>query len=371
MNHRILPQILIVTIAAALSACSAPDDASKTAAADPGANAAAKSAAAPKAGAAAKFSYADGSPAPVTPWGDPDLQGTWPIMNLFATRLQRDPKYGTRRYLNDEEWKAAEEILKRRDERYQTEIKNHKLGMGHWAESTTRTDAARLTSLISYPPDGRIPGLTEHGKELQPLFKSDDTGKVFDSPLDFDAWDRCITRGLPSSMLPYNYNNGIQIFQSPGYVVVSLEMIHEARIIPIDRQPLDSNIKEWMGESRGHWEGSAFVVETTNFNGKAAMVITGIPGGQPSNTPTTPDMKITERFTRVSDERIDYEMTIEDPSVLTDKWTVSYPMFLDPKYTLYEYACNEDNTAIRNFIVTSRYERGLAPNGTPLKKKAR
>jgi hypothetical protein len=293
----------------------------------------------------------------------------WPIMHLFSTPLQRDPKYGDRRELTDEEWQAAEDVLKKRDERYQTEIKTNKMGMGHWAETTTRTSAARLTSLISYPPDGRIPALTPRGEELAPLFKSDDTQKVFDSVDDFDAWDRCITRGLPSSMLPFNYNNGIQIVQSPGYVVINLEMIHEARIVPIDREPLDPAIKQWLGESRGHWEGPTLVVETTNFNGKVGMVIAGIPGGRRGNTPTTTNMKITERFTRVADDQIDYEMTIEDPEVLTDKWTVSYPMFLDREYKFFEYACHEDNTAVRNFIVTSRYERGLAPDGSPLPKK--
>jgi hypothetical protein len=355
MNQRLLAPTLLAAISALLAACGGTDDGVEVGNAD---------------ATPAKFTYPDGSPQPVTEWGDPDLQGMWPIMHLFATRLQRDPKYGERRYLNEDEWEQAEAVLKKRDERYKTEIESNKMGMGHWAESTTRSEAARLTSLISYPLDGQIPPLTEHGKELQPLFKSDDTSKVFDSPQDFDAWDRCITRGLPSSMLPFNYNNGIQILQSPGYVVINLEMIHEARVVPLDgRAPLDPSIEQWMGSSRGHWEGATLVVETTNFNGKVAMVITGIPGGQRSNTPTTPDMKITERFTRVSDDRIDYEMTIEDPAVLTDKWTVSYPMFLDPKYRFYEYACHEDNTAVRNFIVTSRYERGLTPDGKPRTKK--
>jgi hypothetical protein len=341
--------MLIVTTSVALAACSGSDDATKA--------------------AAARLTYPDGSPHPMTAWGDPDLQGMWPIMHLFATRLQRDPKYGERRYLNDEEWAAAENILKSRDERYKTEIKTNKMGMGHWAESTTRSEAARLTSLISYPPDGQIPKLTPRGEELVPQFHSDDTSKVFDSPADFDAWDRCITRGLPSSMLPYNYNNGIQILQSPGYVVINLEMIHESRIVPIDgRPPLDPAIKQWLGESRGHWEGATLVVETTNFNGQVGMVIAGIPGGRRGDTPTTTGMKITERFTRVSDERIDYEMTVEDPEVLTDKWTVSYPMFLDPKYQFYEYACNEDNSAVRNFIIASRHDRGLAADGTPRQK---
>ena len=305
--------------------------------------------------AAASFKYADGSPHPVTPWGDPDLQGMWPIMHLFATNLQRNPQYGDRRLLTDEEWKRAEAVLQTREANYQREIASGKMNMGHWAETTTRTEAARLTSLIAYPANGRMPALTDKGKALVPLFKSDDTRTVFDSPDDFDAWDRCITRGLPSSMLPYNYNNGIQILQSPGYVVINLEMVHEARIVPVDgRRPLPGAIKQWMGESRGHWEGSTLVVETTNFNGRVHMLITGIPGKPAGDWPSSPNMKVTERFTRVSAKQIDYEMTVEDPDVLTDKWTVSYPMFQDPDYFWYGYACHEGNTAIRNFIEASR-----------------
>jgi hypothetical protein len=161
-------------------------------------------------------------------------------------------------------------------------------------------------------------------------------------------------------MLPYNYNNGIQIVQAPGYVVIRLEMIHETRIVPLDReQRLDPAIEQWMGASRGHWEGSTLVVETANFNGKVAMTIIGIPGAPRRDMPTTPGMKITERFSRVSQDRIDYEMTVEDPEVLTDKWTVSYPMFLDPEYKFYEYACHEGNSAVRNYIVQSLFGRGL------------
>jgi hypothetical protein len=308
---------------------------------------------------AATFKYPDGSPHPVTPWGDPDLQGNWPIMHLFATRLQRDTKFGERRELNDGEWQAAEEGLKRRDERYQEEIKTNKMGMGHWAETTTRTEAARLTSLISYPPDGQLPALTARGEDLAPTFHSDDTQTVFDSVNDFDAWDRCITRGLPASMLPFNYNNGIRIHQAPGYVVIDLEMIHEARVVPLGLPPLDPAIKQWMGESRGHFEGATLVVETTNFTGKAPMLIAGIPGGVRGPRPSTVNMKTTERFKRVSNDRIDYEMTIEDPEIQADKWTISYPMFLDPEYKFFEYACHEDNTAVRNFIATSQFERGL------------
>ncbi len=313
------------------------------------------------------LTYPDGTPHPMTPWGDPDLQGMWPIMHLFATPLQRNPEYGERRFLTEDEHERAQAVLRNRDERYYEEIQSGRLGMGHWAESTVRSEATRLTSLISYPPDGRLPELTPRGEELVPLFRSDDTSEVFDSPLDFDAWDRCITRGLPSSMLPYNYNNGVQIMQAPGYVVINLEMIHESRIVPVDdRPPLDPAITHWMGESRGYWDGATLVVETTNFNGQVGMIIVGIPGGRRGDTPTTTNMKVTERFTRVSDERIDYEMTIEEPVVMTDKWTVSYPMFLDPEYKFFEYACHEGNTAIRYFIETSRFERGLTPDGRPM-----
>jgi hypothetical protein len=345
MEQRIV--MLIVTAASAgLGACSGPaDTATET--------------------SQASFTYPDGSPHPVTPWGEPDLSGNWPIMHLFATRLQRDPKYGERRELTDEEFEAAKTSLKRRDERYHEEIKTNKMGMGHWAETTIRTEPIRLTSLISYPPDGQLPALTTRGEELVAQFRSDDTQQVFDSVADFDAWDRCITRGLPASMLPFNYNNGVEIHQSPGYVVINLEMIHEARVVPVDGRPaLDPAIKQWMGESRGHFEGATLVVETTNFTGKAGMLISGIPGGVRGSRPTSTSMKTTERLTRVSADRIDYEMTIEDPEVQTDKWTISYPMYRDPEYRFYEYACHEDNTAVRNFIVTSRYERGLSSGRT-------
>jgi hypothetical protein len=319
--------------------------------------------------ATAALKYADGSPHPVTAWGDPDLEGMWPIMHLFATPLQRNAQYGDRRELTEEEWKRAQATLDRREQAYQDEQKAGKLNMGHWAESTTRTAASRLTSLISYPANGQMPALTEKGKALVPLFKSDDTSTVFDAPTDFDAWDRCITRGVPSSMLPYNYDNGVQIMQAPGYVVIRHEIVHESRIVPLDgRPPVAGAIKQYMGDARGHWEGATLVVETTNFNGRVHMLITGISGKPRGDWPSSPNMKVTERFTRVGAKQIDYAMTIEDPDVLTDKVVISYPMISDPAYTFYEYACHEGNTAVRNFIEASRFERGLNKDGTPKQK---
>lgn len=311
---------------------------------------------------AVSFSYPDGSPHPVTEWGDPDLQGMWPIMHLISTQLQRSQRYGDRQMLTDEEWEQATAGLVRRSDACTEHEESGTLGMGCWAEGTTRSEAARLTSLISYPENGQFPALTARGEELRSEFGSSWSTEGGDGIFehheeDFDTWDRCITRGMPNSMLPFNYNNGIRIVQSPGFVVIDLEMIHESRIVPIDREPLDPAITQWMGESRGHWEGTTLVVETTNYNGKVGMTNVGIPGSPRGDTPSTTNMRTIERFTRVADDRIDYEMTIEDPEVLTDRWVVSYPMFLDPEYHFFEYACHEDNSAVRNFIETSRYER--------------
>jgi hypothetical protein len=292
---------------------------------------------------------------PVTEWGDPDLQGLWPITNLVGTPFQRDPKYGDRRELSDEEYAEAQARLASRDARADDETETN---ANHWAEASPRNDAARLTSLIVEPVDGRFPPLTERGRELAAEMSSSWTAKQFDSPADFDSWDRCITRGLPPSMFPFEYNNGIEILQAPGYVVVRLEMIHEARVVPIDgRAPLDPAIKQWMGEPRGHFEGNTLVVETTNFNGHTGMTNIVIPGSPPGETPSTTSMKITERFTRTGDDTMEYSMHVEDPEVLTQPWTAAYPMQRDLAYQFFEYACNENNTAVRKFIVTSREER--------------
>src|SRR5687767_9898247 len=207
-----------------------------------------------------------------------------------------------------------------------------------------------------------FPELTPLGKEMQAKMRSsyDPKQTVFDTISDFSAWDRCITRGMPVSMMPRNYNNGIRIFQAPGYVVISLEMAHEARVIPTYGAPmLEAEIRQWMGESRGHWEGNTLVVETINFGHglDTGMTSGGVPGA-PGPQPSTDDLRIIERFTRTGPETMDFEMVVEDPAVLASgSFTIQYPMMLDNSYKMYEYACHEGNTAVRNYIETSRYER--------------
>src|SRR5690242_3012423 len=289
---------------------------------------------------------------PKTPWGEPDLQGIWPLNHLIQVPLVRQKQYGDRLYRTDQE--AANYAPRG-------------VRQGEAIPVADRPDRPmRQLSLIVDPPDGQFPELNEHGKQLQAEMKSSyrPGQTVFDAVEDFAAWDRCITRGMPVSMEPRNYNNGIRIMQSPGYVAIVLEMAHETRIIPTNSgptkgmPPLDPNIKEWLGESRGHWEGNTLVVETTNFNGLVGHTSAGVPGSPGPLQPETPNMKITERFTRVAPDTIEFTMKIEDPTVFTrGSYTVAYPMYLDNKYEMYEYACHEGNTAVRNYIQTSRFER--------------
>ena len=295
---------------------------------------------------------------PKTAWGEPDLQGIWPLNHLISTPLQRPEKFGDRRLLTDEEFAAAQKSAEARNSRFES-------GAIPAADSG---QATRLTSLISDPPNGRFPALTPKGKELyDKMHGSYKPGQtVFDTPEDFDTWDRCITRGLPVSMFPRNYNNGIRVAQSPGYVVILLEMAHEARIIPTDGRPaLDPSIKQYLGESRGHWEGNTLVVETKNFNGKPAMTNAGVPGSPPLN-PSSENMRITERFTRTAEDTIEYKVTVVDPEIVsTGSWSAEFPWKLDNDYDMYEYACHEGNTAIRGYIETSRFERANKAKTAP------
>ena len=292
---------------------------------------------------------------PRTSWGEPDIQGMWPINHLIGVPLQRNKQYGDNLYMSDEQYAQAQASIAARDERFQG---------GAIPVADAAGQALRQTSLIADPVDGQFPGLTDYGKQLQADMRdSYRPGQtVYDGIEDFSPWDRCITRGMPVSMLPRNYNNGIRIFQSPGYVAIVLEMAHETRIIPTtDMPPLDGDIKQWMGESRGHWEGNTLVVETTNFNGLVGKVSGGVPGAPRELQPSTDSMRIVERFTRTGPETMDFEMLVEDPLVLNPgTYTVQYPMLLDNDYDMYEYACHEGNTAVRNYIETSRFERAQA-----------
>jgi len=295
---------------------------------------------------------------PRTAWGDPDLQGTWPINHLTGVPLQRDPSFGTRRYLNDEEMKARTEQFGERSERLGDEVEGNQLGMGHWVEWGQLNNIA---SLIIDPPDGRLPALTPEGERRRALMRSGWMEDIpFDSYTDFDNWDRCITRSLPASMLPSYYNAGIQILQSPGWVAIRLEMIHEVRLVRLQGEPVDSDSRAWLGYSMGHWEGNTLVVETRNFNGLGSSTNIHTIGSPPfNNTPISTEYVLTERFKPTSPDTILYQATVHDPVIWTADWTVELPWVRDDGYQFFEYACAEDNVMIRNYINASRAERGI------------
>ena len=292
---------------------------------------------------------------PLTSWGDPDLQGTWPLDYINGTPVQRPEAFGERRLLSDEEYAERVTRLAGLNARYDEEDAASKIGMGHWAEMG---EPNRLTSLVVEPANGRLPPLTAEGERLSAMMRSSWTEPaVFDGLADFNALDRCITRGLPASMFPFMYNSGIQVIQAPGYVVIRLEIVHETRVIPVDGRPaLTPAIRQWLGDSRGRFEGNTLVIETTNFNGESPMIIAG-PGSKP--IPTSESLRVVERLTRTSESTLEYEVVVEDPVSIAGPWKAAFPWRLDTAYELFEYACHEDNHTIRDFITTSRHERGL------------
>jgi hypothetical protein len=310
---------------------------------------------------------------PRTSWGDPDLQGTWPISYVGSVPLERCAGFGGRpsktpcdpsmAFLTEAEYQARLTTARQRVDGHADAISKGEFGRALQAGTVDPTFPQRQTALIVDPPSGRLPELTQEGKRLSALMKSSwalpGETQAWDSPLDFDTWDRCITRGMPSSMMPYRYNNGVQILQAPGYVILNMEMVHEARIIPVDgRPPLSPAIKQWLGDSRGRWEGTTLVIESGNFLPGASATNIGVMGSPEGNRfPTSEAMKITERLTRLNDEMLLYEIRTDDPVVATRPWTVRFPLKLDPTYQWWEYACHEGNRTIGDYISASRAER--------------
>lgn len=309
---------------------------------------------------------------PKTPWGDPDIQGTFTFSFVGTVPLERCAGGGrgnaapcdpNKAWLTDDEYKQRVEAALGRGDAARQLIEQGNYGRALLSGVTDPTFPQRQTSLIVDPPNGRLPELTPEGKrraaEMRSSWALPGERLTFDWVTDFDSWDRCITRGMPSSMFPYRYNNGLRIMQAPGMVVLDLEMIHESRIVYTDgRPPLSSSIKQYMGESRGHWEGNTLVVVTTNYKEGPSGTNIGVAGSPQGNRwPVSDQMKTTERFTRLNNEMWLYEITTEDPVIATRPYTVRFPMRNDPSYVWWEYACHEGNTVIPNYVTTSRFER--------------
>ena len=297
------------------------------------------------------------SPAvPRTPWGDPDLQGVW--NDATSTPLQRPGGVGTKDVLTDAEAAEFQEQLAddltrdRRDGGAEADV--GRAYNEHWMDARRlKITADRRTSLIVDPPDGRIPPLVplsperEKARAARAVALARFNAGLPDSFLDATLPVRCIIRTDSPPYLPIVYNNDLQIFQSPGLVAIAPEMIHSTRIIPLDGNPhLGKNLHQWLGDSRGHWEGDTLVVETTNFRTDDGVVF------QNANPET---FHLTERFTRVDATTLNYEFTVEDPETWTKPWTAMLPWTkIDPAEQMYEYACHEDNYDIVHFLAGAR-----------------
>lgn len=293
-----------------------------------------------------------------TSWGEPDFRGGWPVDHLNGLPLQRTAEQGNRVFLNEAELAERQTRIARLAGRYEAEDSSDKLGQGHWVEMG---DPTNRTSLLVVPANGRVPAMTEEGKRRSALMRSSwRQGQTFDSPADFDNWDRCITRGLPASMMPMMYNNGLRIFQSPGVVVIQMEMIHEARIIPTDGRPgIPAQIGNWSGESRGHWEdANTLVIETTNFRPGASATNIVTSGSPPWNdSPISDQARLVERLTMTGPDSIVYESRWTDPVIFTEPFGAQLDWKRNDGYEFFEYACHEGNVQMRNYINASRAQR--------------
>jgi hypothetical protein len=257
--------------------------------------------------------------------------------------LQRSDEFGNRAQLTDEEF------AKRDAQNQQT--RTQELNRVGAFRNDVGTRTVRQTSLVVEPADGKIPPMTSEaqsrGAAVALVRRS-----VPASWLDRSFYDRCITRGVLGSVLPVIYGNGNQILQSPGYVSITYEMVHDTRIIPLDGRPhVSRTIRQYLGDARGHWEGNTLVVETTNFLGNT----TGI-GGNGGATATSDALRLTERFTRTAADTLSYEATIDDAKTYTRPWTVLLPLTTQPGYRVLPYECHEGNVALSDILSAARAE---------------
>jgi hypothetical protein len=350
MKHRYLLSILMAAmVVAALSLIAAPVVAQTQ---RPAGNAAARAWTPPK-----------------TSWGDPDLQGIFTSDDYISVGLQRNVNLGTRLYVTAEEAAAAENQIQNRARNNAQEFANPNANVGtgppsHWGEGGRR--APRQTSLIVEPEDGRLPAMTPEGLARQQAATAtrffDPGNRSVESWENFTHYIRCISRGIAGSVLPVVYGNGTEIVQGPGYVAILQEMVHEARIIPLNTGGhVGKSIRSYMGDSVGRFEGNTLVIETTNLLDNKTGV--GPNGG---GAPLSEEAKITERLTRIDKDTIAYEMRVEDPRTYTAPFKVAFPIRQESGYQNFEYACHEGNHGMMNQLSGSRaMEKAAAEAANP------
>ena len=289
--------------------------------------------------------------APRTPWGDPDLQGNYTNTYENGTPLERPDQFAGRK-LEDI---TGEELATLRRNIQQRTIANFEGPIhapDHWWQDNLDLHRGGQAWLVVDPPDGKLPPRTQEAQkrtaERAAARKKSGRGPA-DSYEDRSLYDRCITRGLPGSMMPAIYGNQYQIVQSPGYVAIMYEMIHETRVIPLDGRPaIGKGIDQDMGDARGRWEGDTLVVETRNFKERSVY-----------NNANAETLTLTERFTRTGPDKVRWSVTVDDPTTWTKPWTFSMPLTVDDK-PFPTYECHEGNYGLRNILSAARAEERAA-----------
>ena len=294
-----------------------------------------------------------------TPWGDPDLQGTWTSDDCIGAPMNRPANFGNRLYYTEQELADREKQIEKQHQTdlVETVAPDGRVGTGppsHWGERARRP--CRQTSLVVDPPDGQTPALLPEALARPKGEAATNNNPKADSWLDFSSYIRCITRGVVGSVYPVVYGNGQEIVQAPGYVSIMQEMVHEARVIPLDGRPhASANIRTYMGDPRGHWEGNTLVVETTNFlGGKTSVTANGW------GTPTSEALKLVERYTRMGPNDMRYEVTVDDPKTYVRPFKIGFPLTQEPGYRNFEYACHEGNYAMFDSLSGARAEEKKA-----------
>src|SRR5688572_15267327 len=322
------------------------------------------------AGAAAAFAsaLANAQESPRTPWGDPDLRGTYTSDNSIGVPFERPTQYGDRAELTDEEYAAkvdandeqvAKDLNPLPESEFSAEDRSAINASRHWLE---RPDVpSRATSLVVDPPNGRLPELTAAGQERLAARRGRRGRGLPASYTDFTNYDRCLTRGLVGSIVPVIYGNGTQIVQAPGIVVIRNEMIHEARVISLDGSAhAGAGVRMWMGDSRGRFDGDTLVIETTNFTDRTGL------GGNGNGAAHSVNLTLVERLRRVDADTLRYEFTVHDEETYTQPWTVAFDLDSRPGYEIYEYACHEGNLGLANMLSAARAEeRAVAEAARP------
>jgi hypothetical protein len=288
-----------------------------------------------------------------TPDGQPDLQGIW--TNATLTPFERPAALAGKATLTEQEAAAIENRAS--ENRVDGPPRPGDTGSYNQAffDSGTTWLSTRQSSLVVEPSNGKVP--VKPSAEAQ---RDYDLAHVADSYVYQTSWERCITRGVPAGMFPAGYNNAYQILQTPGYFVIFSEMIHEARVIPLDGRPhLPASVRQWNGDSIGHWEGDTLVVDTDNYNGKG-MIATSAATARIRSVHESEALHLVERFRRMDANTIGYEVTIDDPNMFSAPWKVSMPLTRDANYLIYEYACHEGNYAMEDILRAGRAKEKAA-----------